>query len=145
MGQPRRPTAETGKAGWPKEEGVPEPPRPGCLRIPASNTHLASQELITRLLQAEAGSLKAAAGHLWSLQSGGRAGGYAMFDAEYPRNPQRMEGDTFTFPRAPIASYQPSDQRKCGCDKFINRVQLREETTSRQTQHSGQTSINLVV
>lgn len=142
-----RPTAETGKAGWPEEESVSEPPRPGCLWIPASITHLVSQELITRLLQAEVRQLEGGRRQSVEPAEWGTWGGwgYATFDAEYLWNPWRTEGDMFTFPRALMAPYQPSERRKCGCDKFINRAQLREETTSRQTQRSGQPSMNLGV
>ena len=71
--------AETGEAPMARGRGCENTPRPRPLnrpglaagRIPACITHLVSQELMTRLLQAEARSWKEAAGELRSLPSRG--------------------------------------------------------------------------
>ncbi|XP_006876520.1 PREDICTED: EP300-interacting inhibitor of differentiation 2-like [Chrysochloris asiatica] len=69
-------------------------------------------------------------GHLGLFVETCRAG-QAAFDAEYQQNPQEMDFGilTFTIAMTVSAAINPLIE-KLGCDEFINREQLNNETTS---------------
>lgn len=69
----------------------------------------------------------------------------AAFDAKHQQSPQRLDFDILTFTVALTAFEVTSPLiEERGCDKFINREQFSDGTTSTELLHSGQSCITPV-